>query len=46
MHSNMISTQKNRPSIASTHVAVPNGVDDKSHSMSSADVGIQINEDK
>jgi hypothetical protein len=44
MHSNMISTQQNRPSIASTHVAVSNGVDDKSHSMSNADVGIQSNE--
>jgi hypothetical protein len=28
------------------HVGVPNGVDNKSHSMSSADVGILTNEDK
>jgi hypothetical protein len=42
----MTNKQQNRPAIASTHVAVSNGVDDKSHSMSSADVGIQINEDK
>jgi hypothetical protein len=40
----MISTQQNRPSIASTHVVVSNGVDDKSHSMSSAHVGIATNE--
>jgi hypothetical protein len=38
--------QQNRPAIASKHVAVSNGVDDKSHSMSSAHVDIQINEDK
>jgi hypothetical protein len=42
----MTKKQQNRPSIASTLVAVSNGVDDKSHSMSNADVGIQINEDK
>jgi hypothetical protein len=42
----MMNTQQNRPAIASTLVAVSSGVDDKSHSMSSAHVGIQINEDK
>jgi hypothetical protein len=45
MHSNMINKQQNPSAIASTHVAVSNGVDDKSHSMSSAHVGIQVNED-
>jgi hypothetical protein len=42
----MTNKQQNRPSIASMHVAVPSGVDDKSHLMSNAHVGIQINEDK
>jgi hypothetical protein len=42
----MMSKQQNRTSIASTHVAASNGVDDKSHSMSNAHVGIQINEGK
>jgi hypothetical protein len=42
----MMNKQQNRPSIASTHVALSIGVVDKSHLMSNAHVGIQINEDK
>jgi hypothetical protein len=44
VHPNITNKQQNRPSIAYTLVAVSDGVDDKSHSMSNADVGIQVHE--
>jgi hypothetical protein len=46
VHPNITNRQQYRPAIASTLISVSNGVADKSHSMSSAHVGIHINEDK